>query len=83
MHITIASVSIYRKSRLGIYQKGILKHGVGLLCWGPFLKSSDNVSEPKSCIVFAVFYIQDQSFNNSENDTMKLQLINEAKLTCL
>ena len=83
MHITIASVGHLQEIQTRIYQKGILKHGVGLLCWGPFLKSSDNVSEPKSCIVFAVFYIQDQSFNNSENDTMKLQLINEAKLTCL
>ena len=44
---------------------------------GPFLESPGNFSGAESCLVF---FIQDQSFNNFENDTMKL-LMNEAKLT--
>ena len=49
--------------------------------WGPFLESLDNFSGPKSAFVFTVF-AWDQSFNNFENDTMKLS-VNEAKLTGL
>ena len=43
--------------------------------WGPFLESPVNVLGSESCW----FYIQFQSFNNFENDTMKLS-VNEAKL---
>ena len=51
------------------------------ILWGPFLESLDNFSGPKSAFVFTVF-AWDQSFNNFENDTMKLS-VNEAKLTGL
>ena len=45
------------------------------------LESPDNFSGPKSCFMFVGrVCIQDQSFTNFENDTMKLS-VNEAKLT--
>ena len=55
--------------------------------WGLFLESPDNFSAPKSCFVFQGQHvcrvcIQDQGFNNSENDIIKLS-VNEAKLTGL
>ena len=46
---------------------------------GPFLESPGNFSSAESCFVF---FIQDQSFNNFENNAMKLY-VNEAKLTGL
>ena len=40
-----------------------------------FLKKPGDFSIPESCFVFAVFAcIQDQSFSNFENDTMKLSV---------
>ena len=48
---------------------------------GPFLESTGNFSGAESCFVLLSF-IQDQSFNNFENNTMKL-LVNDAKLTGL
>ena len=44
-------------------------------------KGPGNISGLESCFVCHV-YIRDQSFNNFENDTMKLS-VNEAKLTGL
>ena len=41
-----------------------------------------NFSGPKSYFMFCCFCIHDQSFNNFDNDTMKLS-VNEAKLTGL
>ena len=84
MHITITSAGHLHEIQTRHILKGIVRHVVGLLCWDPFLESPDNFLEPKSRLVFAVFAFNIKSFNNSENDTMKLQrLINEAKLTCL
>ena len=45
-----------------------------------FLDSPGNFSSPESCFVFAC--IQDQSFSNFENDTMKLS-VNQAKVAGL
>jgi len=51
-----------------------------------FLEKPGDFSIPESCFVFAVFAvfacIQDQSFSNFENDTIKLS-VNQAKLTGL
>ena len=49
--------------------------------WGPFLESADNIPGPKTSYVCRVC-IHDQSFNNFENDTIKVS-VNEAKLTGL
>ena len=54
-----------------------------LLPWRPFLESPDSSSDPKieRFYVYRVC-IPDQSFNNFENDSMKLS-VKEAKLTGL
>ena len=47
--------------------------------WDPFLERPGNFG-PESCLCLPRLF-QDQSFNNFENDTMKLSA-NEAKLIC-
>ena len=47
---------------------------------GPYLESPGNFSGPGKLFFVCRVCIQDQSFNNFENGTMKLSL-NEAKLT--
>ena len=60
---------------------------LGLAClritrsWRPFRESADNVLGPKNYFVCCVC-IHDESFNNFDNDTMKLW-VNEEKLTGL
>ena len=51
---------------------------------GVFLESSGNFSDPESCFVFVVFAFSKakQSFNNAENNKMKLS-VDGAKLTGL
>ena len=58
-------------------------HAVGGLSdfttWGPLLQSPDNFSGPKSCFMFCRVCIQDESFNNFDNNEVKLS-VNQAKL---
>ena len=46
---------------------------------GPLLESPDNFSGPNSCFMFCRVCIQDESFNNFDNNEVKLS-VNEAKL---
>ena len=53
------------------------------MAWGPFLKTPDNLFGPEKLFMFAVFAIKlTISFNNLENDTIKVS-VNEAEFTGL
>ena len=51
---------------------GVMFETVSDTCRGPFLESPDNISGPESCFNVCLVFTRDQSFNNFENDTMKL-----------
>ena len=51
---------------------GVMFETVSDTCRGPFLESPDNISGPESCFNVCRVFTRDQSFNNFENDTMKL-----------
>ena len=48
----------------------------------PVSRKSGNSSDPENCFEFVGFFFQDKSFNNFENNTMKLSA-NEIKLNGL
>ena len=52
------------------------------MLWGPFLESPGSFSGLGKLFCVSRVCIQDQSFNNFENDTMKLS-VNETELTGL
>ena len=84
MHITITSAGHLHE----IQTRHILKRNCKTLCrfavLGPVSRKSRQLFGTEKPFSVCSVCIQDQSFNNSENGTMKLQrLITEAKLTRL
>ena len=53
------------------------------MTWGPFLEGPVTFRTRKVVLSLFCVCIQGQSFNNFENDTIKLSRVNEVELTGL